>query len=55
MKNLTQKQLKYLLYMGTWTDHVDRADTGRRTTTASSKTPAGSKFSCLVNKENMMS
>ena len=59
--------------MGIWRDHVDRADRGRRPSTANSNNPAGqrvmgrprlpwrhddqagSEFSCLVHKENMMS
>jgi len=58
--------------MGTWRDHVDRADKGTRPSRASSNNPAGqrvtgrprlswrqddqagSEFSCLVPKENMM-
>lgn len=43
MTNLTQTQLKYMLYTGNWRDHVHRTDTGRRPSTASSNNPAGQR------------
>lgn len=42
-ENLTQTQFKHLPYMGTWKDHVDRADTERRPSTASSNKPSGQR------------